>query len=808
MDSPLTSHRHDSDPRRDGDTSVHRILEIFRARRKLVRSFAIAGALFATIHFFAVRNYGANVLLVVQNSENNPIQAMLSKFNAPGSGASPFGTKSTDLKEKYILLMKSHQFTVRIAKSLRENPKYASLLAEFDFSPGARRRSFKSLVYDLVDSKIAGETENEALAELLSKGVRINKSGTDQINIRYSHRDPEKAVALANAYAEAAIHLVANNDLKDMSAAKKYIEDQLETISGRLNQFDATVVEFKRKNGILSSESQKAEVGSRIATMEKDMAAAEIQYKQNEKLIEILASELDKAEKELFASGARAVSGLNVIATLRQNIELLRKKKSLFEAQGYAANAREIQELNMELDETAARLQFLLEANGDSGTAIAAFGDDKESVLKKIAALKRENQQLGTKVEIIRGTLAHLRQSVGSVPKTEQILADIKRKTELEYAMFSELKRQLFTMDIQEITLRNQIRVLDGATLAGISPPLRLLPRLVIAVTFALILGAMAAIVIDELGFGVKTRREIEANRFVLLASIPDVRLTMADTLDRTSGLLRQLSIEKARKTLKSGKLHRVLRRLVHGAGHTKIALNFVGKNLPAESRAFDYLRKRVTGLKAASGSPAKAIALTSPGPGAGTSFVTLNLGTCMAGSGAKVLLVDCDFAGGTLSAWFDASEKPGLAQLLANTDSPAPIPSGTERLHILPSGGVLHDSSNLLGSDRLAEILGTLAPAYDYILMDTSSLAQSIDPILIAKSADQLLMVVGQHATKRDHLILAAHRIRELSETGIPCVFNKVSTREEYLHSLMQEFQEPGKKRERSRLSAVPKAG
>lgn len=756
-----TSKKNDLHTGESDGTSLSRILDAVRGHRRLIRMICALAVLGTTAHYFAFRVYPATSVLLVQSGENSPMAAMLGK--AAGGMGALLGGKSADSVEKYLQYMKSHEFHVQTATHLLTKPEYANLVQKLGFSRDQTRGSLKKWFFDIPTSNSSREVARQELATQLSKIVSAKRTGADNIMIKVAHRDPDLAVELANAIGDLAEEVLADNDVKELSDAKKYIEEQLQTTSSRLGEIDNAVVKMKTKTGIQSKES----LASRITQLQRDVSESEIKYKQNAKLIQILSDELSREEKELFATGAQGVTGANLIANMRQQIESLKKKKSILLAQGFSEKSREVLDVNEEIDDIGNRLQTLVSQKSDTGETVSLFLDDRDSVVRKVAELKRENQHLGTRIEILNSTLAKLSSSMGMVPQEEQIIQDLKRKMELEYLMYADLKKQLFTMDVQQISVRNRVRLLEKATLAGVTPPLRLLPRLVMALFVSFIFGALFSFILDEGETAFKTRSQFSGFGLPVLANLPEVQTRWTAYLAKGRRDLRDfINLLKTLEVSEPVKSYSAIRDFFIQALRMPVAISFGKAGDSLAKKSFTHVRSQLINMD----SVCRVIAVTSAKTGEGKSFVTANLARAFASLGKKTLIIDCGSPVRPITHDF------GLPSGETNT-----LKTDEANLEILSFTG---------GPESLTQAIAGALGEYDQIIIDTPALnstSQADHPIV---GADHILMVITQHETRHEDVLIAMNRLTELgiaAEGRVSCVFNKINTKVETLRTVLQ---------------------
>ncbi len=142
---------------------------------------------------------------------------------------------------------------------------------------------------------------------------------------------------------------------------------------------------------------------------------------------------------------------------------------------------------------------------------------------------------------------------------------------------------------------------------------------------------------------------------------------------------------------------------------------------------------------------PCRVILITSSGPGEGKSTTISNLGVVMAQAGSRVLILDCDFRRPVMHKIFEVDQQPGLTNLIAQDLEVDEVVHATEvdGLFVINSGPIPPNPSELLGSQKMKDLLKKVGGQYDLVLIDTPPLIAVTDAAVLASVVDGVIFVI-----------------------------------------------------------------
>ncbi len=149
---------------------------------------------------------------------------------------------------------------------------------------------------------------------------------------------------------------------------------------------------------------------------------------------------------------------------------------------------------------------------------------------------------------------------------------------------------------------------------------------------------------------------------------------------------------------------------------------------------------------------PLKTVMVTSTNAEEGKSSVIANLAVTLAQAGRSVLLVDADLRRPSLHTLFGVEQAKGLSTVLADPTIALPLQAtGVDGLLLLTSGVLPPNPSELLASQRMADLVTALSARADYVLFDAPPVVAVTDAAVLASRMDGVLLVLKAAKSKRE---------------------------------------------------------
>lgn len=177
---------------------------------------------------------------------------------------------------------------------------------------------------------------------------------------------------------------------------------------------------------------------------------------------------------------------------------------------------------------------------------------------------------------------------------------------------------------------------------------------------------------------------------------------------------------------------------------------------------------------------PLGAIVVTSAGPEEGKTTVTANLAAAMARAGDQVIIVGADMRKPTVHEVFGCSRDVGLTSVLTgHMDWQDAIQdTAVDGVRLLASGPIPPNPAELLGSERMHQLLIELREEADMVLIDAPPVLNVADAAVLARWVDGYLYVVSIGLTPREAVKEGKRRLDQVGARLLGTIVNRIDDR------------------------------
>lgn len=174
-----------------------------------------------------------------------------------------------------------------------------------------------------------------------------------------------------------------------------------------------------------------------------------------------------------------------------------------------------------------------------------------------------------------------------------------------------------------------------------------------------------------------------------------------------------------------------------------------------------------------------KTIVVCSANPREGKTTSVIYLGTTMAQSGQRVLLIDTDMRRPRLHASLGLPRQPGLSNLILGDENYDALIKPTEvpNLFVLPCGPLPPNPAELVMTKRFETVLAELGERFDRIILDSPPIGAVTDAVVLSRRTDGVILVVRASKTMRDELKRSASQVRDVGGSIFGVIVNEFNT-------------------------------
>ena len=170
-----------------------------------------------------------------------------------------------------------------------------------------------------------------------------------------------------------------------------------------------------------------------------------------------------------------------------------------------------------------------------------------------------------------------------------------------------------------------------------------------------------------------------------------------------------------------------------------------------------------------------KTILVTSAEMNEGKTTTVCNLAKCFGElDDIKVILIDCDFKKRGVSRKLGISNPFGVSDIVFGNKKLDECIQKVEDIDVLPSGGVPNNTSMLLNSKAMKNLVSELREKYDYVFIDSPPICRLNDACIIAQYVDGTVLVNASKEIDSKVAKLTLEKLKKVGANIIGVVLNK----------------------------------
>ncbi len=710
------------------ESELAAIVGIVRRQLPVIVIMAILGVAGAAFYLFtATPWYSASADVIMEMRRNVALRP------DPFSQDAPI---DSSLVESQVTTIQSERIISAVIKSLNltQDP-------EFIGPPGGLLSGAIATVKSLLgrDQAAASEDNMRSVTDQFRDRLTARRLGmTYVIEISFTAKSPEKAAQIANATAEAYISDQLQSKFEASQRAEAWLQERVVELRQQASAAEKAVLDFKLANNVITSdgrlvdEQRISNFDQRITEARGRMTEAQARLGRITQIID--SGQLDAAVTDVLTN--------NVITGLRQRY----------------------------LD-TNARANDWAKRYGEQHTAVVNLRNEARGLQQSILdELKRIQQTYRSDYEIAKSQVDGVQKSLSEEFQRsgQSRIAQVKLK---ELDGIAQTSRQLYDNFVQrqmQAAQQQTLPITDARVITNAVPPESSShPKinLVMALGLGVGLGSGVGVAFlrELLNRSIRNKRQLERAAGVpCLGLLPRVR----------TGTLRHSS---------SADRHHEERELLPKRSEMTYVARAPFSQFAEGIRAI----KLSADLNLSGGDGGVVLGVVSSLPGEGKSTISSNIAFLMAQTGSRVLLIDCDMRNPSLTTGLAPRAEGGLRQIL--TQSASSIEGliwkhSATGLHFLPAASlkeVPDNTSGLLSSTAMEQLLKAAKSHYDYIVLDFAPMLPVVDVRAAAHLADGFVLVAEWGKTPLDAVSEAVSLSSAVRTRLLGAILNKVDMKQ-----------------------------
>ena len=615
---------------------------------------------------------------------------------------------------------------------------------------------------------IAGKTPaelqriKEAMTGALVAGIEVTPvRNTSLVDIAYVGSSPRLVQKIANGWAESYIRMNVNKKVESVQQASTFLIRQIAAVQEDLEVSRRELQRFGETKGIVAPGND-----ADALTLEKlRQLSSDVNVAQND----VYQKQAAYNSVRRTAPEALATDDVHVIR-LRDDLSQLERRYNDQRTQFLEAHPV-MRQLADQIAKARAELTRAIQvaANKDIEEARAAM----EAAQARLASVRGAYE--GQRGQVTRSTVDAARYT------------DLKIAVDNKQGLLTALQKQL---NEAEVAMRmrgtSNIHIIDSARLPGGRFNLSMKKNLQSALPLGLILGLGAIFFLEYMDRSIKSPEDLERmTKFASLGVIP-----AAGSITKQYGF-----------RYGYGRSGPPLRAVEDGEDRTA-GIELI-PHIDARSPVSEAYRAFRTSLLLASASSPKVIVITSSFAREGKTTTSANLATVLAQMGKPVVLVDADLRRPRLQKVFTGKMNLGLVNYLAANIPLDDIIQPTEvpNLSVILSGPTPPNPSELLASDRMKHLIEEIRGKFAYVIFDSPPVLAVTDAVVLAASADGVVLTVHGGHTPRDLVQRSAERLRQANIPVLGAILNNLDLHQygySYKKSYYDYYAEEDETRER----------
>lgn len=651
------------------------------------------------------------------------------------------------------------QYRLLQSRSLAE--RAVERLGLFERAAARAKNDKGGALVDRNDPRFRRSLVNSFLGRLEVKPVRM----TRLVEVQFKDPDPKFAAEAVNTLFDSFIDMNIETRYEATEQAIEFLTNQIATLRAEVDRQERELQAYGAEKNIIALSDKETTIIERLADVNKALTDAKI----------------DRVRKEAYYNEIKIASPEYIpesmanplIQRLREDYVRL-NREYMKKSEMFKPDYPEMQRIRTDLENAKKALE-----NETRGFTKAAYSEYQAALKKEKSFEEVFNKQKEEAIQL--GSNAIVYNSLKIEVENKKNLLDTLLRRQSETGVAARM-RGLRTANV---------RVVDRAEAPASPSSPRKKMNMLLALLVGLFGGIGLAFLFEHLDNSVKTSEDVEK-----YAGLPAL------------GVVPVFSEDGFKKGYGYGYGYGHRRRKRKEAGGEKAAVSSEGKGVSGEQAAGDdvqgtgpgeakirgielinyfspksnfsesYRSVRTALLLSPTDPNLKSIVISSPLPAEGKTATVANLAVALAQADKKVLIIDSDLRKPRLHRIFKVKNLNGLTNFLTADIDMKDLVKTTHipNLFLINAGPVPPNPAELLGSEKMAELVGKMKEHFHYILFDSPPVLAVSDAMVMGPVIDGMILIVWGGKTSREALKRAKEHLDMVNIKTLGVIINRIN--------------------------------
>ncbi|MBD2384796.1 GumC family protein [Cylindrospermum sp. FACHB-282] len=582
-----------------------------------------------------------------------------------------------------------------------------------------------------------------SVALTMPKRDKAGELETTIIGLKYQDSDPKRATEILQELMEAMKKLSGDINTERLRAIIEKIDERLPKAKEELQAAEKKLEQYDRieRTAILASENGSLLTG--ITTSQNLQRQIQSTISGIDAQIRSLENKLGLTVGQAYVSSA--LSADPIIANLRSQIYQAESQIAVLRKDLRPEHPTMIQLQRQKEAAEELLQQRAAEVLGGGGTAAPIRGNVKgirtqssldptrQGLANQMVTLQTQRETLQQQLAQEIKQAAELKKEYSLIPNKQLERSRLEQVVGLKKAVYDQMQAKLTDAKTAEAETVPSLSIARPPTVSGnIVKQTSMVVTLGVGSFLAAVVGAGVVFLLGSLEGTFKTKEDIrdslKQREVALLGELP---LMPIDDLDAEA----------------------------------------IPMVVSPDSPYLQFYEKFRSNLRRIGGKKLKVLLITSVSSQEGKTASVYNLGIASARAGKRTLIIETDLRSPSRASSLKVTADPDATieplRYYGSLSECIRLVPDIENLYIVPSPGPVRQSAAILESSEMRRLIEDARERYDFVILDTSPLSYSNDPLLIQPYSDGIVLVARPNYTEENMLGEAIDQLVE-SELGL----------------------------------------